>query len=186
LSRICGDKRNLIGKKKKDPPADWNNNAIAITMCRNGFPGMAHTGAARAGVFNMTQSLCVEWARYGVRVNCVSPGTILGKGLTNYPEMVQHMIARFTGENPSGRMGTEEEVSSAIVYLLSPAASYINGACIKVDGGSSLLRGVVGQLGFPEESKIHLFRALPDNLQPKLTPVFEEIAKKYPKKESKL
>lgn len=106
----------------------------------NGFPGMAHTGAARAGVVNLTQTLAVEWAPSGVRVNAVAPGYILSNGMNNYPEEIQELAADVMYQNPSARLGTESEVSSAVVFLLSPAAAYISGASLRVDGGSSLAK----------------------------------------------
>lgn len=106
----------------------------------NGFPGMAHTGAARAGVVNMTQTLAVEWASRGIRVNSVAPGGILSSGLHNYPKSVLEMALPMMRGNPSGRLGTESEVSAAVVFLLSPAAAYVNGATLRVDGASSLCK----------------------------------------------
>ena len=103
-----------------------------------GFPGMAHTGAARAGVNNLTKTLAVEWAYAGVRVNAVAPGMIDGSGFTRYPEHVQSWIQGMRKNVPSKRFGTEAEVASAVTYLLSPAAAYISGATLNVDGGSSL------------------------------------------------
>ena len=106
----------------------------------NGFPGMAHTGAARAGVVNLTKTLAIEWAASGVRINSVAPGTILSGGLHNYPPAIQKAAIRVAKKNPSSRLGTESEVSAAVTYLLSPAASYVTGETIKVDGGSSLAK----------------------------------------------
>ena len=105
-----------------------------------GFPGMAHSGAARAGVVNLTQTLALEWAQYGVRVNAVAPGIIDSSGLKTYPEAVQAQLAAIAADTPSRRMGTESEIAAAVVYLLSPAASYVSGATLKVDGASSLYR----------------------------------------------
>lgn len=104
----------------------------------NGFPGMAHTGAARAGVVNLTKTLSIEWAPFGVRVNSVAPGYILSSGLSNYPPEVQRMAAEIMPKNPSSRIGTESEVSAAVTFLLSPAAAFITGDTLRVDGGASL------------------------------------------------
>lgn len=105
-----------------------------------GFPGMAHSGAARAGVINLTQTLALEWARFGVRVNAVAPGIINSSGLKTYPEAVQAGLASIARETPAGRMGTEDEIAASVIFLLSPAAAYISGATLKVDGASSLYR----------------------------------------------
>ena len=105
-----------------------------------GFPGMAHSGAARAGVVNLTQTLALEWAAYGVRVNAVAPGIINSSGLKTYPPAVQAQLASIAQDVPAQRMGTEREVAAAVVFLLSPAAAFISGATLKVDGAGSLYR----------------------------------------------
>ncbi|TNE49926.1 MAG: SDR family oxidoreductase [Deltaproteobacteria bacterium] len=110
---------------------------IVAEMWR-GFPGMAHTGAARAGVVNLTKTLAVEWAHAGVRVNSVAPGTIEGHGLTQYDEGIQEMLSQIKNDVPMKRLGTESEVSAAVTYLLSPAAAYVTGETLRVDGASSL------------------------------------------------
>jgi len=112
---------------------------IVAEMWR-GFPGMAHSGAARAGVVNLTQTLALEWAQYGVRVNAVAPGIINSSGLKTYPEAVQEQLASIAADTPARRMGTESEIAAAVTFLLSPAATYISGATLKVDGASSLYR----------------------------------------------
>ena len=104
----------------------------------NGFPGMAHTGAARAAVVNLTQTLAVEWAEQGIRVNAVAPGGIASSGMHNYPDYVQEVAVAAMKRNPSARIGTESEVSSAVCFLLSPGAAYVTGATLRVDGASSL------------------------------------------------
>lgn len=101
----------------------------------NGMPGMAHSGAARAGMLNLTESLAVEWARSGVRVNAVAPGWIASSGLDRYPPETIAQMRRLRRVVPLQRFGTEAEVSAAIVFLLSPAAAFITGSCIRVDGG---------------------------------------------------
>ncbi|KAF9338515.1 hypothetical protein BGZ91_008644 [Linnemannia elongata] len=113
-----------------------------VAECRNGFPGMVHTGAARSGIINMTKTLAVEWGPYnGIRVNCVAPGMILSSGMKNYPEKVLDSFLDNSWLNPAGRMGTESEIASSVVFLLSPAASYITGINLPVDGASSLSKG---------------------------------------------
>jgi citronellol/citronellal dehydrogenase len=83
-----------------------------IANIARGFPGMAHTGAARAGVDNLTKSLAVEWAQFDVRVNAVAPGIIQSSGIAQYPpELVKGSV----GRTPQKRIGTVEEVAHAIV-----------------------------------------------------------------------
>lgn len=101
----------------------------------NGMPGMAHSGAARAGMLNLGESLACEWAASGVRVNAVAPGWIASSGLDRYPPETIAQLRRLRRAVPLQRFGTEAEVSAAIVFLLSPAAAFITGSCIRVDGG---------------------------------------------------
>jgi citronellol/citronellal dehydrogenase len=105
-----------------------------------GFPGMAHSAAARAGIENLTKTLAVEWARAGVRINAVAPGLIDSSGLDHYGEAVRPLIEQNIRDIPMKRMGTESEVSAVIVFLLSPAAAFISGESIRIDGAGSLWR----------------------------------------------
>ncbi|MEE2830355.1 MAG: SDR family oxidoreductase [Myxococcota bacterium] len=105
-----------------------------------GFPGMAHTGAARAAVDNLTKTLAVEWAHCGIRVNAVAPGVILSSGFDTYDPFFQEQFLAMKDNVPARRLGTEEEVSAAVCFLLSPAAAYITGETMRVDGASSLWR----------------------------------------------
>lgn len=105
-----------------------------------GFPGMAHSAAARAGVVNLTQTLAQEWGGFGIRVNAVAPGLINSSGMRNYPSDITQHLDDIAREIPAGRMGTECEVAGAVTFLLSPAASFISGATLRVDGGGTLYR----------------------------------------------
>ena len=105
---------------------------------RNGFPGMAHTGAARAGMINLTMTLAFEWAYAGVRVNAVSPGWIASSGMDTYGGAFKESIPRLKQHAPLKRLGTESEVSSAVCFLLSEGAAYITGTELRIDGGVPL------------------------------------------------
>ncbi|HSN25330.1 MAG TPA: SDR family oxidoreductase [Kofleriaceae bacterium] len=106
-----------------------------IANIYRGFPGMVHTGAARAGVENMTMTLAVEWAQFGILVNAVAPGIIISSGTAQYPPQ---LLERGVKETPLKRAGTVEEVAASIVFLASPAAQYITGATLRIDGAQSL------------------------------------------------
>ena len=110
-------------------------NIVNITAnVRNGFPGMAHTGAARAGVENLTKTLGQEWASFGIRVNAVAPGTIATSGLDQYPQMIQDHFKAQEEQNLMQRFGTAEDIANAVLFLASPLASYISGVTLAVDG----------------------------------------------------
>lgn len=100
-----------------------------------GMPGMGHNGAARAGLSNFTATAATEWARSGVRVNCVIPGFIATTGLDRYPEEAWDSLVRIRHRIPLARHGTAAEVSAMVVFLLSEMAGYVTGADFRVDGG---------------------------------------------------
>lgn len=100
-----------------------------------GMPGMGHSGAARAGMLNFTETAACEWAVCGVRVNAVAPGYIASSGLDKYPPEFTATLKQMTRKVPLQRFGNEAEVSAAIVFLLSDAAAFVTGACLRVDGG---------------------------------------------------
>ena len=116
-------------------PARRGRIVNVIANIARGFPGMVHTGAARAGVENMTRTLAIEWAPFNVQVNAVAPGVIRTSGTAQYPpELVE--AGRLA--TPQKRHGTPEETAQLIVYLASFAASFITGVTSYIDGGAHL------------------------------------------------
>jgi citronellol/citronellal dehydrogenase len=106
-----------------------------IANVARGFPGMVHTGAARAGVDNMTKTLAIEWAQYNIAVNAIAPGIIRSSGVDQYPPELVEMSRQRT---PMKRLGTSEEVAELAAYLASDAASFVTGETWYIDGGAHL------------------------------------------------
>ena len=115
-----------------------------------GMPGMGHSGAARAGMENFTKTAAYEWGHAGVRVNAVAPGWIASSGMDTYEGAFKAVIPTLREHVPLKRIGTESEVSAAIVFLLSPGAAFISGNTVRIDGAASQ-----GSRAFP------LFKAKP-------------------------
>jgi len=103
-----------------------------------GMPGMGHSGAARAGVDNLTKTAAIEWAKSGVRTNAVAPGWIMSSGMDTYQGAFRAVIPMLASKAPLKRMGTESEVSSVICFLLSDGAAYVSGVTVRIDGAASL------------------------------------------------
>ena len=100
-----------------------------------GLPGMGHSGAARGGVLTFTETAACEWGHAGVRVNAVAPGWIASAGLDTYDEHYRGVLRSLRSKVPLQRFGTEAELASAVVWLLSEAAGFVSGAVLRVDGG---------------------------------------------------
>ena len=98
-----------------------------------GFPGMAHSAAARAGVMNLSKTLAVEWVKQGVAINCVAPGIIESTGLENYPP---EMLKGIADKIPMRRLGTVQEVAELVLFLSH--TRYISGETIYIDGAQRL------------------------------------------------
>lgn len=102
----------------------------------HGWPNFGHSAAARGGMYTLTETAACEWAGDGVRVNTVAPGGIASSGFDRYTPEARRELRKYAAKVPLKRFGTEAEVSAAIVFLLSPAAAFITGSCIRVDGGT--------------------------------------------------
>jgi citronellol/citronellal dehydrogenase len=116
-------------------PARRGRIVNVIANIARGFPGMVHTGAARAGVENMTKTLAVEWASLGIRVNACAPGTIRSSGTAQYGEGALELSRQ---NIPLKRLGTVEEASRVIVFLASDQNDFVTGSTYYIDGGGSL------------------------------------------------
>jgi citronellol/citronellal dehydrogenase len=103
----------------------------------HGWPHFAHSAAARGGMLTLSESAATEWAAAGVRINTIAPGSIASSGLDTYEgkdtDFIRNQVAHTI---PLQRFGTEAEAAATVVFLLSPAASFITGTCIRVDGGA--------------------------------------------------
>ncbi len=110
-----------------------------------GMPGMGHSGAARAGMLNFTETAALEWAP--VRVNAVAPGWIASSGMDHYPAEMAPRLRSMKTLVPLQRLGTESEVSAAIVFLVSPAAAFVSGACLRVDGAAPNAKRIWPEIG---------------------------------------
>lgn len=130
----------IVSQKVYNKSMKHNGGAIVNILANmwNGFPEMAHTGAARAGVENLSKTLATEWGPEGVRINSVAPGIIRSSGFDTYDENFTAYLRQAAKDNKTYRLGTEAEVAAAVLFLLSPAAHFITGETIKIDGGEPL------------------------------------------------
>ena len=135
----------------------------------HGWPDFAHSAAARGGMLTLSETAACEWAAAGVRVNTVAPGGIASSGFDTYAPEAKAKILEFPPSVPMQRFGTEAEVSSAIVYLLSPGAAYITGTCRRVDGGTPNARGTWKQVSHANSAPFEGFHRakLPELLRQK-------------------
>jgi citronellol/citronellal dehydrogenase len=110
---------------------------VFVTACvRSGLSGFVHTAAARGGVLAMMKTLAFEWAEYGIRLNCVAPGTIRTEGMGHYPISPDQWLK--LNRNILGHMGDVEDVAGAIVFLSSPLGKFVTGEEWYIDGGETL------------------------------------------------
>jgi citronellol/citronellal dehydrogenase len=147
FARECVTQWMLNGAAGQPDSAKPNGGAVVniIADMWGGMPGMGHSGAARAGMLNFTETAALEWAP--VRVNAVAPGWIASSGMDHYPPEMAATLRGMKDLVPLRRLGTESEVAAAIVFLLSPAAAFISGACLRVDGAAPNAKRIWPDIG---------------------------------------
>lgn len=105
--------------------------------------GIGAYPASKAGIISMTQQMALEWGKFGLRINCISPGFI-DAGMSKPIYQDNKVRALRGGAVPSGRLGEAEDIANAVLFLDSENASYINGHNLVVDGG--VISSVIAQL----------------------------------------
>ncbi|HXD42316.1 MAG TPA: SDR family oxidoreductase, partial [Ramlibacter sp.] len=105
-----------------------------------GSMGIAHSIAARAGVLGLTRSLALEWAKDGIRLNCIGPGAVITEGLAG--EAAKPLVDRLIEATPLGRPTSVEEVAELVAFLASPAGALMTGQLIQIDGAAHLGPGL--------------------------------------------
>ena len=132
----------------------------------NAMPRLGHSGAARAGMDNFTKTAAMEWVHFGVRVNAVAPGLIATSGLETYDEEHKETIRSRAQKIPVRRLGTESAISAIILFLLSPAANFITGETVRVDGGAP---NMTINYDVPDHPEIQQFDGFHRSVKPDLS-----------------
>ncbi|MFM7586375.1 MAG: SDR family oxidoreductase, partial [Bacteroidota bacterium] len=114
---------------------------IVTTYTETGSAFVLPSACAKAGVYTLTNSLAVEWAPYGIRLNAIAPGPFPTEGawsrLLPDPSIEEQYLKRI----PAGRYGQHEELAHLAIFLMSDMSGYINGHCVTIDGGERLMAG---------------------------------------------
>jgi NAD(P)-dependent dehydrogenase (short-subunit alcohol dehydrogenase family) len=145
LSRNMGYVRRVCRAFARRVVREGHGGAIVIIASVAGLfgaPGNAGYGAAKAALISLGRSMALEWAQYGIRVNCIAPGSIAtDHWVTSRGEGAQAEAAERAAGVPMKRMGDQEEIAKAVLFLASDMASYVTGETLVVDGGRTVRPG---------------------------------------------
>ena len=108
---------------------------IGSVASTHALPESAAYVTSKAGVLGLTRSLAVDFGRRGIRCNAILPGTVETQFFASYAERNPERARELMSRNFAGRFGVPADIAAAVIYLLSPESSFVNGASIAVDGG---------------------------------------------------
>jgi NAD(P)-dependent dehydrogenase (short-subunit alcohol dehydrogenase family) len=128
----AAQKHELRHMRAQGSGAIVNNSSLGGLV---GLPGRAAYHASKHGVIGLTRSAAVEYAPRGIRINAICPGVIETPMVASMLEGQAEAMAAIMQEQPIGRLGTAEEIAAAVLWLCSPAASFVLGVALPVDGG---------------------------------------------------
>ena len=120
---------------------------IIANYAWNAAPFVGHSGAAKAGVLNLTRTLALEWANDNIRVNAMCPGVVLTKNVKQNLMLDENTTKMFEEHIPSGGITNPEKMAQQVLYLCSPAADVITGDMLIADGGQWLVGNAFYQMG---------------------------------------
>ncbi len=111
---------------------------MSATNAERGSPMMVHSGASKAGINSMTETLAVEWGGAGITVNAILPGPVRTEGSVERLWTDQELVDRLEGRIPLGRFAYPDDITPLALFLASPGAAFITGSLLVVDGGDRL------------------------------------------------
>ena len=129
-----------LGRRLIEKKTEGNILSIVTSYARTGSAFVLPSACAKSGVLSMMQSLAVEWAAYGIRLNAIAPGPFKTEGAFSRL-MVGELEKQALKRVPSRRFGEHDELTNLVAYMLSDASPYQTGDCVTIDGAEALFSG---------------------------------------------